>query len=102
MCDRSAVGKRIVYVELDSQAGRSAECRLLPPLAAHHRQTATRHCPGADWLQVAVAADLAHPHNRLIVDDYELCADGASYRLRTMGTGGCSDAAAAAPAAMHD
>ena len=36
--------------------------------------------------KVAVAADLAHPHNRLVVDDYELAPDGA-YRLRTVGTG---------------
>ncbi|KAL4433427.1 hypothetical protein ABPG77_010280 [Micractinium sp. CCAP 211/92] len=35
--------------------------------------------------QVAVAADLTHPHNRLIVDDYELARDG-NYRLRTVGT----------------
>lgn len=33
-----------------------------------------------------MSADLAHPHNRLIVDDYELAPDG-SYRLRTVGTG---------------
>ncbi len=37
--------------------------------------------------QVAVTADLAHPHNRLIVDDYELAEDKQSYRLRTVGTG---------------
>lgn len=37
--------------------------------------------------QVAVTADLAHPHNRLIVDDYELDEDKQSYRLRTVGTG---------------
>lgn len=35
--------------------------------------------------KVAVAADLTHPHNRLIVDDYELAEDG-NYRLRTVGT----------------
>lgn len=33
-----------------------------------------------------MAADLTHPHNRLIVDDYELAGDG-NYRLRTIGTG---------------
>lgn len=42
-----------------------------------------------------MTADLAHPHNRLIVDDYELADDKQSYRLRTVGTGeplagGCS------------
>ncbi|EFN55864.1 hypothetical protein CHLNCDRAFT_145449 [Chlorella variabilis] len=35
--------------------------------------------------KVAVASDLTHPHNRLIVDDYELAEDG-QYRLRTVGT----------------
>ena len=34
-----------------------------------------------------MTADLAHPHNRLIVDDYELDEDKQSYRLRTVGTG---------------
>lgn len=34
-----------------------------------------------------MTADLAHPHNRLIVDDYELADDKQSYRLRTVGTG---------------
>ncbi|KAL4451603.1 hypothetical protein ABPG75_007265 [Micractinium tetrahymenae] len=33
--------------------------------------------------KVAIAADLTHPHNRLIVDDYELAADG-NYRLSTV------------------
>ena len=28
-----------------------------------------------------------HPHNRLIVDDYELTQDG-NYRLRSVGPGG--------------
>ncbi|PRW20869.1 hypothetical protein C2E21_8675 [Chlorella sorokiniana] len=36
--------------------------------------------------KVAVTADLAHPHNRLIVDDYELSEDKQNYRLRTVGT----------------
>jgi hypothetical protein len=36
---------------------------------------------------VAVSSDLMHPHNRLIVDDYELTQDG-NYRLRSVGTGG--------------
>ncbi|KAL4856191.1 hypothetical protein ACK3TF_003331 [Chlorella vulgaris] len=35
--------------------------------------------------KVAVAAELTHPHNRLIVDNYELSDDG-SYRLSSVGT----------------
>jgi hypothetical protein len=42
---------------------------------------------GCAAVQVAVSSDLMHPHNRLIVDDYELTQDG-NYRLRSVGTGG--------------
>jgi hypothetical protein len=42
--------------------------------------------PAVPHVQVAVVADLAHSHDRLIVDDYKLATDG-QYRLRTVGTG---------------
>jgi hypothetical protein len=63
-------------------------------LAATHRNR--RHlteyvfrppAAGSAAVQVAVSSDLMHPHNRLIVDDYELTQDG-NYRLRSVGTGG--------------